>query len=240
MLDCGIHPGRTGDDALPFFDSGPDAEEIDIILISHFHLDHAASLPYFTEKVQGGAFKGRIFATHPTKAIMRLMLQNHIRTDSVRLAADGTSADEGAEAPLYTEEELQACLDKIEVIDFQQVRDERREGGWEVGRVAFLEILRRGAPRDHGCSSIRISNNKELAVCCVKEHLKSPQPSSWAWGCGGRTPSCFPPPSLPRFLRPSLFQCPFLSSPPMPLDHANTRMLVPAPWLRLPPLPSNP
>jgi hypothetical protein len=26
----------------------------------------------------------------------------------------------------------------------------------------------------------------------------------------------------------------------MPLDHANTRMLVPAPWLRLPPLPSNP
>lgn len=33
---------------------------------------------------QGGAFKGRIFATHPTKAIMRLMLQNHIRTDSLR------------------------------------------------------------------------------------------------------------------------------------------------------------
>jgi cleavage and polyadenylation specificity factor subunit 3 len=52
MLDCGIHPGRTGDDALPFFDSGPDASEIDLILISHFHLDHAASLPYFTEKVQ--------------------------------------------------------------------------------------------------------------------------------------------------------------------------------------------
>ena len=38
MLDCGIHPGRTGDDALPFFDSGPDASEIDLILISHFHL----------------------------------------------------------------------------------------------------------------------------------------------------------------------------------------------------------
>jgi Cft2 family RNA processing exonuclease len=34
--------------------------------------------------LQGGAFKGRIFATHPTKAIMRLMLQNHIRTDSLR------------------------------------------------------------------------------------------------------------------------------------------------------------
>jgi len=128
MLDCGIHPGRTGDDSLPFFDSGPDAADIDLILISHFHLDHAASLPYFTEKVQGGAFKGRIFATHPTKAIMRLMLQNHIRTDTVRLAADGTTPDEGQqEAPLYTEADLLACLDKIEVIDFQQVRG--KEGG---------------------------------------------------------------------------------------------------------------
>lgn len=41
--------------------------KVDLILISHFHLDHAASLPYFTEKVGGGSFKGRIFATHPTK-----------------------------------------------------------------------------------------------------------------------------------------------------------------------------
>lgn len=47
---------------------------------------------------------------------MRLMLQNHIRTDSVRLA------DDDKEEPLYTEAEMQACLDKIEVIDFQQVR----------------------------------------------------------------------------------------------------------------------
>ena len=29
--------------------------------------------------------------------------------------------EEEAEPPLYTEEDLQACLDKIEVIDFQQV-----------------------------------------------------------------------------------------------------------------------
>lgn len=31
------------------------------------------------------------------------------------------SGEEEAEPPLYTEEDLQACLDKIEVIDFQQV-----------------------------------------------------------------------------------------------------------------------
>ena len=47
--------------ALPFFDE-VDPGEIDLLLITHFHLDHAAGLPYFTEKT---AFKGRIFMTHP-------------------------------------------------------------------------------------------------------------------------------------------------------------------------------
>lgn len=49
---------------------------------------------------------------------MRLMIQNHIRTDSVRLAGD--EVDE----TLYTEADMQACLDKIEVVDFHQARSD--------------------------------------------------------------------------------------------------------------------
>ena len=40
MLDCGIHPGLTGMDALPFVDC-IEADQIDLLLISHFHLDCA-------------------------------------------------------------------------------------------------------------------------------------------------------------------------------------------------------
>ena len=39
MFDCGIHPGLTGMDALPFVDC-IEADHIDFLLISHFHLDH--------------------------------------------------------------------------------------------------------------------------------------------------------------------------------------------------------
>ena len=70
MLDCGMHPGYSGAGALPFFDE-VDPGEIDLLLITHFHLDHAAGLPYFTEKT---AFKGRIFMTHPTKAVLKMMI----------------------------------------------------------------------------------------------------------------------------------------------------------------------
>lgn len=79
MLDCGCHPGREGSDSLPFFDSIDKPEEIDLILITHFHIDHCAALPYFTEHTN---FKGKIYMTHATKAVMRLLLSDNIRLQS--------------------------------------------------------------------------------------------------------------------------------------------------------------
>uniref|UniRef100_A0A0E0EXE4 Metallo-beta-lactamase domain-containing protein n=1 Tax=Oryza meridionalis TaxID=40149 RepID=A0A0E0EXE4_9ORYZ len=48
-FDCGIHPAYSGMAVLPYFDE-IDPSTIDVLLITHFHLDHAASLPYFLEK----------------------------------------------------------------------------------------------------------------------------------------------------------------------------------------------
>lgn len=67
MLDCGIHPSDNDLCALPFFDR-INPEEIDLILITHFHLDHCGSVPYFLEKT---TFKGKIYMTYPTKAIYK-------------------------------------------------------------------------------------------------------------------------------------------------------------------------
>ncbi|KAB7507057.1 Cleavage and polyadenylation specificity factor subunit 3 [Armadillidium nasatum] len=44
LLDFGIHPALTGMSALPFVDH-IDPEQIDLVLVSHFHLDHAGGLP---------------------------------------------------------------------------------------------------------------------------------------------------------------------------------------------------
>jgi cleavage and polyadenylation specificity factor subunit 3 len=104
LLDCGSHPGREGSDSLPFFDSLDDPGDIDLILVTHFHIDHCAALPYFTEKTN---FKGRIFMTHATKAVMKLLLSDNIKLQT-------------RSRPLYTDKELQSCVDKIEVIDYHE------------------------------------------------------------------------------------------------------------------------
>jgi cleavage and polyadenylation specificity factor subunit 3 len=106
LLDVGIHPGFDGMNGLPYLDQ-VEPDQIDVVLVTHFHLDHAASLPYLTERT---SFQGRIFMTHPTKAVIRLLLGDYLRLLQMRNAK--------SEDVLYTEADLQACMDKIELVDF--------------------------------------------------------------------------------------------------------------------------
>ncbi|KAG6466901.1 cleavage and polyadenylation specificity factor subunit 3-I-like [Zingiber officinale] len=105
LFDCGIHPGYSGMAALPYFDE-IDPSTIDVLLVTHFHLDHAASLPYFLEKT---TFKGRVFMTHATKAIYKLLLSDYVKVSKVSV-----------EDMLFDEQDILRSMDKIEVIDFHQ------------------------------------------------------------------------------------------------------------------------
>ncbi|XP_066245733.1 cleavage and polyadenylation specificity factor 73 [Euwallacea similis] len=108
MLDCGIHPGLSGMDALPFVDL-IEADEVDLLLVSHFHLDHSGALPWFLIKT---SFKGRCFMTHATKAIYRWLLSDYIKVSNI-----------ATEQMLYTEADLEASMDKIETINFHEEKD---------------------------------------------------------------------------------------------------------------------
>ncbi|CAI7812333.1 unnamed protein product [Closterium sp. NIES-54] len=108
LFDCGIHPAYSGIAGLPFFDE-IDPSCIDVLLVTHFHLDHAASLPYFLSKTN---FQGRVFMTHATKAVYRLLLSDFVRVSKV--AVDDA---------LFTEQDIQQSMEKIEVIDFHQIHE---------------------------------------------------------------------------------------------------------------------
>jgi cleavage and polyadenylation specificity factor subunit 3 len=49
MFDCGIHPALSGENSLPYL-SNEDLEAIDVALITHFHLDHCAAVPFLLQK----------------------------------------------------------------------------------------------------------------------------------------------------------------------------------------------
>ena len=108
LLDCGIHPGLTGMDALPFVDM-IEADQIDLLLVTHFHLDHAGALPWFLQKT---TFRGKCFMTHATKAIYRWLLSDFIKVSNI-----------ATEQMLYTEQDLETSMDKIETINFHEEKE---------------------------------------------------------------------------------------------------------------------
>ncbi|KAI1381630.1 beta-lactamase-like protein [Hypoxylon crocopeplum] len=132
MLDAGQHPAYDGLSALPFFDDF-DLSTVDVLLISHFHVDHAASLPYVLAKTN---FRGRVFMTHPTKAIYKWLIQ-----DSVRV---GNASSNPTSQPVYTEQDHLNTFPQIEAIDYHtthtisSIRITPYPAGHVLGAAMFL------------------------------------------------------------------------------------------------------
>ena len=107
MFDCGVHPAYSGLASLPFFDP-VDLDEVDVLLATHFHLDHAAALPYLMEKTNFNP-KARVFMTHPTKAIYKTLMSDFVRVSH-------HSSDDN----LYSEADVLRTMPRIESIDYHQ------------------------------------------------------------------------------------------------------------------------
>ena len=101
MFDCGVHPGYSGIASLPYFDE-VDLSTIDAMLVTHFHLDHCAAVPFVVGHTN---FRGRIFMTHPTKAIFAMLMSDFVKLNK--------GADSEA---LFTDKDVQATMQRIEVI----------------------------------------------------------------------------------------------------------------------------
>ncbi|CAO2652521.1 Nn.00g008040.m01.CDS01 [Neocucurbitaria sp. VM-36] len=133
MLDAGMHPAYEGLSAMPFYDEF-DLSTVDVLLISHFHVDHAASLPYVLAKTN---FKGRVFMTHPTKAIYKWLIQDSVRVGNM-------SSNSETKIQMYTEADHLNTYPMIESIDFYTthtvsgVRITPYPAGHVLGAAMFL------------------------------------------------------------------------------------------------------
>src|SRR2546429_4303411 len=73
VLDCGMHPKETGEDALPNFKATA-GREIEAILVSHAHQDHIGTLPVLMRRLP----TARVFMTEATAEIGNVLLHNSV------------------------------------------------------------------------------------------------------------------------------------------------------------------
>src|SRR6202162_1490951 len=103
LIDCGLFQGSRAlaqENAEPF---GFDAAAVDLVLLTHAHLDHCGRLPLLCKR----GFRGELIATAATRALARrVMLEApHLREEEARSAAvKAARRNAGAEtgAPLYS------------------------------------------------------------------------------------------------------------------------------------------
>ena len=110
LIDCGFFQGsRELDDenAAPF---GFDAASIDVLLLTHAHLDHCGRAPLLYKR----GFRGEIIATGATRELARLVMLDaaHLQEEDARRRTrrSARAPDPADGAPLYgTLDALNAC-----------------------------------------------------------------------------------------------------------------------------------
>jgi Cft2 family RNA processing exonuclease len=96
VLDCGMHPKNTGEDALPNFKAIADLK-IDAVLISHGHQDHIGTLPVLMRRQPDA----RIFMTESTAEIGSVLLHNSVNVMTRQREEIGAMS-----YPLFTHREI--------------------------------------------------------------------------------------------------------------------------------------
>jgi metallo-beta-lactamase family protein len=110
LLDCGLYQGSRQhayevNCCFPHFDP----KSIDLVILSHAHIDHSGNLPNLTRK----GFTGNIYATHATRDLCQIMLADSARIQESDInwlnkhrVRDGLDPV----TPLYSEQDAEHCL----------------------------------------------------------------------------------------------------------------------------------
>ncbi|MCL4523089.1 MAG: MBL fold metallo-hydrolase [Acidobacteria bacterium] len=114
LMDCGLFQGNK-ELRLRNWDPLPvDPETIDWIILSHAHIDHTGYLP----RLLRDGFRGTIFCNSATRDLCSILLPDSARIqeeDAEHAAFKGFSKHESPQ-PLYTVDEAQATLGRMQVI----------------------------------------------------------------------------------------------------------------------------
>jgi metallo-beta-lactamase family protein len=100
LIDCGLFQGLKELRQLNRAEFPISPAKIDVVLLTHGHLDHCGYLPLLVKN----GFKGEIHCTHPTQDLAEIILKDSAKIqeeDATRAQSHGYSKHEKAE-PLYT------------------------------------------------------------------------------------------------------------------------------------------
>lgn len=142
MVDCGIVQGGKEEMADNYKDFPFNPQKVDYLFITHAHIDHVGLIP----KLYKDGFRGKIFATPPTKDLMKLVL-----TDGQQIIE--RESRETGKRPLYSKEDLEGSLGLVKTTKYRRKRrleDEIYFKFNDAGHMLGSAIIEIWVPKESG------------------------------------------------------------------------------------------
>ncbi len=120
LLDCGLYQGSRKlaydiNCCFPHYDP----KSIDVVILSHAHIDHSGNLPNLTSK----GYSGNIYSTHATRDLCQIMLADSARIQESDIDwLNKHRKRQGLEpaVPLYTEQDAERCLRQFVTLGYDR------------------------------------------------------------------------------------------------------------------------
>ncbi len=144
LMDCGLYQGRRKDAARFNKEFPKDPRAIDIVLLSHAHIDHSGLLP----KLYRDGFRGRVFATPATVSLCERMLADsaHIQEkDAAWVNRRERRRGRDEVEPLYDAADVAGIMELFEPVDYDAwfkplpgLEVEYRDAGHILGSASMV------------------------------------------------------------------------------------------------------
>jgi metallo-beta-lactamase family protein len=109
LLDCGMYQGKGLETDSMNRELGFNPSEIDVLLLSHAHIDHSGLIPYIYKL----GFAGTVVCTHATRDLCAIMLADcgHIQeNDTKTFNKKRLKQDLPPIEPIYTKADAERCM----------------------------------------------------------------------------------------------------------------------------------
>lgn len=133
LVDCGLMQGGKHAEDQNYAPFAYNPADIKAVFLTHAHVDHSGRLP----KLFKDGFRGGVYATHPTKDLIGIMLE-----DSQGLIAN--EAEREGREPLYLQEDVAAIMERVEGVEYGEelrVSDDMRVRFRDAGHILGSAII---------------------------------------------------------------------------------------------------
>ena len=120
LLDCGLYQGRRSETYERNLNFKYDPRNLDAVILSHAHIDHAGNLPNLVKQ----GFEGKIYATRATVDLAGLMIMDsaHIQeSDAEFVNKKRAQRGESPIEPLYTKADAADVIEMFQGVDYGEI-----------------------------------------------------------------------------------------------------------------------